>query len=113
MMLSELSRAVAEPAVPPAVACAQVLLAMVPAFGVYRQYVGGRSASAAALQALRQEGGPTVPLLEADYGSCSPPSAREDTYSAVLGGVPLCSLHPCPSYSRGALETLHSAEVRR
>ncbi|EOD09371.1 hypothetical protein EMIHUDRAFT_448330 [Emiliania huxleyi CCMP1516] len=37
---------------------------MVPAFGVYRQYVGGRSASAAALQALRQEGGPTASLLE-------------------------------------------------
>ena len=41
--------------------------------------------------------------------SCPPTSTREDTYSAVFGRIPLYSLSSSPLYSRGALNTLHSA----
>jgi len=50
-----------------------------------------------------------LPILEAgETCSCLPASTREDTYSAVLDRIPLCSLYSSPLCSRGALKTLHN-----
>ena len=58
------------------------------------------------------EVGVTHRSLEAEYAySCIRTSAREDTYSAVFGRIPLYSLYSHPSYSRGALKTLHSTRI--
>jgi hypothetical protein len=55
MMISELVKQQAtDPTATPSAACARALLAMLPMFRVYQQYVGGRSAAVAALGALRE-----------------------------------------------------------
>ena len=50
--------------------------------------------------------------LEAEYVFlCITTSARENTYSTAFGRLPFSPLYSYPSYSRGALSTLHHNTV--
>lgn len=87
MMLSELVKQQAtEPTTTPSAACARALLAMLPMFRVYQQYVGGRSAAVAALGALREgqvHGAEAARRLAALEAAAAAPI---DALSAVGGG---------------------------